>query len=246
MPPSKAPQLGDHAKRILAGLIVAGQTRDLAEAERPIERTCAEVVRAHLELNAVDATAARQGLQPAPQRLPHADASQPGIHGHQQQVGLAAREAEAHDREADHAPVGPRHHRRSLGIGDASRYGLWRPPPRETSLDQPARHLCDRCRIGRASGLEPDLRNHDESVPFPGPPYPQSSVESEVFLANPSFFEGSRRAEVAGRAGEMAPDPCDRSRSTKGQAGVPGSFPREEGPCARPRTAKTPVTALPS
>jgi hypothetical protein len=32
----------------------------------------------------------------------------------------------------------------------------------------------------------------------------------------------------------------------KGPAGVPYSSPGEEGPCARPRTAKAPVTALPS
>ena len=112
------------------------------------------------------ATAVRQGREPIPQGRPQSGASQLGLHGHQHEVGLVAREPEAHDREADRAPIDPSHHGRSLGIEEERRYGLWRPSPREASLDHPARQLCDRCRVGRASGLEPDLRSHHESVPL--------------------------------------------------------------------------------
>ena len=76
------------------------------------------------------------------------------------------REPEAHHREADRALIDPSHHGRSLGIEEEGRHGLWRPSPREASLDHPARQLCDRCRVGRASGLEPYLRSHHESVPL--------------------------------------------------------------------------------
>jgi hypothetical protein len=51
-------------------------------------------------------------------------------------------------REAEHSIVGPRDHRRRLGVANVGRDSLWRPAPGEAPLDQAARHARDQRGIG--------------------------------------------------------------------------------------------------